>query len=377
MSRFAVLLLALSGAFLGFAAETPQKAAVVEAADAASGGMEDITSMVAYNVKADRLEEFGFRMNAQLSLIPGGTPTGVWVAEVFPNTAAAKAGVRPGDEITKIDGRRPTAFFFTLFKLQEKKLAELAAGKQSVTWSLELRTPGTKKTRTVTMVVPSPPPHWGSALWRTPEGRTPAMVKEAGPLAERAREVMDHGIWTMNYQTGFLDAPSRFVAPVLGYEWRVVQPSGTRRIWVTQQRGKSEIVLEQNLRGGGGSVFLTSPSGALDKARCWSAKKGEAEISPEEVRVRFQAAIDFWLTQVRRGTGRWPFETLDGKAEDLASSSRPSASADGGNAARRAATFLKLPDLPGPRVVALVRDGEANWFLRTLLPEDATLTPQP
>ncbi len=33
-----------------------------------------------------------------------------------------------------------------------------------------------------------------------------------------------------------------------------------------------------------------------------------------------------------------------------------------------------VADLPGPGVVALVRDGEANWFLRTLLPEDATVT---
>src|SRR5687768_8456306 len=187
--RLVGLMLALACGLPGYAAETPPKKAVTVPDDAASGGVEDITSMAAYNVKADRLEEFGFRMNAQFSLIPGGTPTGVWVTEVFPHTAAAKAGVRPGDEITKIDGRRTTAFFFTLFKLQEKKLAELAAGKKSVTWSLELRAPGAKETRTVTMVVPSLPPHWGSAIWRAPEGRTPALVKEAGPLAERAREV--------------------------------------------------------------------------------------------------------------------------------------------------------------------------------------------
>lgn len=339
------LILTLSGAWPVAGAETSQKKAAPVADDAAGGGAEDITSLAAFNVKAERWEEFGFRMHAYLDLILGGTPSGVWVAEVFPNTAAAKAGLRPGDEITKIDGRRPTSYFFTLFKLQEKKLAELAAGKKSVTWSLEVRTPGAKETRAVTMAVPSLPPHWGSPTWRAPEGRIPALVKEAGPLAVRAREVMDHGIWTVMPWAGFLDAPPRHLAPVLAYEWRIVQPSGTHRILVTQQRGKTEIVLQHNQRGAGGSLFLTSPSGALEKARSWPAKKGDPEISPEETRVRFQAEIDFWLTQVRRGTGRWPFETLDGKADDLASPGRPStlASAEGGTAVPRAATLLKLP----------------------------------
>jgi hypothetical protein len=342
--RFAVLMLALCCALPGFAAEAPQKKEAAAADDSTSGGVEDPTTMAAFNVRADRWEEFGFRMHPYFDFIPGGTPTGVWVAEVFPNTAAAKAGLRPGDEITKVDGRRTMSHFFTLFKLQEKKLAELAAGKKSVTWSLGLRAPGAKETRTVTMVVPSPPPHWGSPIWRAPEGRTPAIVKEPGPLAERAREVMEHGIWTVIPWTGFVDAPPRYVAPVLAYEWRIVQPSGTHRIWVTQQRGKTEIVLDGHPRGSSGSLFLTSPSGALEKVRHWPGKKGEPEISPEETRIRFQAEIDFWLTQVRRGTGRWPFETLEGKTDDLASTSpSPSASADGGNATPRAATFLKLP----------------------------------
>ncbi len=343
--RSTIFLLALACAMPGRAAETPPKNAAA-VADDAPGRVEDITSMATYNVKADRLEEFGFRMTGEFSFLPGGTPTGVWVAEVLPNTAAAKAGLRPGDEITKVDGRGPMSYFFTLFKLQEKKLAELAAGKKSVTWSLEVRTPGAKESRTVTMVVPSPAPHWGSPTWRAPAGRTPAIVKEAGPLAARAREVLDHGIWTVVPWTSLLDAPPRYVAPVLAYEWRIVQPSGTHRIWVTQQRGKTEIVLEQQIRGTGRSLFLTSPSGALQKARCWPAKKEDPEVSPEETRARFQAAIEFWLTQVRRGTGRWPFDLAGGQAEDSANPNRPSppASADGvGTAAPRAATFLKLP----------------------------------
>jgi hypothetical protein len=350
-------MLVLWSAVPGFAAEVPR------ANDVASDEVEDPTRMAAYNVKADRLEEFGFRMGGQVSFIPG-TPTYLMVMEVFPNTAASKAGLRPGDLITKVDGRKPSVLFFALHKQQDKKWAELAAGKKSVAWSLEVHAPGSKEKRTVTMVIPSPPPHWGSAIWQTPEGRRPAVVKESGPLAERAREVMDHGIWTVSYQSGFLDAPPRNVAPLLGYEWRVVQASGTRRIWVTQQRGKTEIVLSRHSRDTGHSTFLTSPSGALEKASHSRPKKGE-EISPEEIRARFQTEFDFWLTKVQRGTGRWPFEALSGKTEEIAITD--SEAAVGVTAARPSPTFLKLPAADAAQrdifsdALGKIGLDEANW----------------
>lgn len=334
---FPGLLLALAWAPSAYTADTPR------ASDAPAEEVGEAKLMAPFNVKADRVEEFGFQMHARLDLVPGGTPSGVWVTEVLPNTAAAKAGLRPGDEILNIDGRGLTAYFFTLFKLQEKKLAELAAGKKSVAWSLDVRTPGTKETRAVRMVVPSPPPHWGSTPWRAPEGRTPATVKEAGPLAARAREVLDHGIWTMLPWTSFLDAPPRHVAPVLAYEWRITEPSGLHRIWVTQQRGKTEIVLQHQSRSSGGSLFLTSPSGALEKAHHWGAKKDAPEISPEEMRARFQAELDFWLSQVVRSTGRWPFETLTGNNGNPAFASDAPHSSEAAKPAPRAATFLALP----------------------------------
>jgi hypothetical protein len=161
----------------------------------------------------------------------------------------------------------------------------------------------------------------------------PAVVKEAGPLAALAREVLDNGIWSGSYNHS-------------GYEWRIVRPSGTHRIWVTQQHGKTEISLEHRspsleLES---SNFHTSPSGALDNGRCAAPKvKGKRrEFSAEEVRAEFEAEIDFWLHKVGRVTGRWPFEALSGKTEIIGSSSGARSEA-GKIAPPLAESFLKLP----------------------------------
>jgi hypothetical protein len=161
------------------------------------------------------------------------------------------------------------------------------------------------------------------------------VVKEEGPLATLAREVLDNGIWSWRGDSlGF------------GYEWRIVQPAGTHRIWVTQQRGKTEITLEHRSPSPEleGSSFLTAPSGAMDQGHCGAPKiKGKRrEFSAEEVRAEFEAEIDFWLHKVGRVTGRWPFEALSGKTETITSYNRP-ASAPGATGAVLAESFLKLP----------------------------------
>ncbi|MFT3867668.1 MAG: hypothetical protein QM715_04120 [Nibricoccus sp.] len=298
--------------------------------------IEDVTVLPSMQVRGVRMEDLGVRFNVTIR-IPGFDT--VTVAEVFPNTAAAKAGLKPGELIEKIDGKTPSVWSmaFKPDKLQQRKWAELEAGKKSVTVTMAVRSAETKELRTVTLTLPSAPPRWGSEKWSPPEGRSPAVVKEEGPLAALAREVLDNGIWSMG-------------PGALGYEWRIVQPTGTHRIWVTQQRGKTEITLEHRSPSPEleASSFLTSPSGAMDRGHCVAPKiKGKRrEFSAEEVRAEFEAEIDFWLHKVGRVTGRWPFEALSGKTETITSYNRPTVapkSAGTGAGVVRAESFLKLP----------------------------------
>jgi hypothetical protein len=304
--------------------------------------LEDVTILPPFSVKGERMEDLGIRFSGQV-----GIPTSnnrLMVAEVFPNTAAAKAGLRPGEWIDKIDGK--SVGFATILsvgfkpqKLQERLWAELERGKKSVTLTMEVRAPNAKETRTVKLVLPSPPPHWGSDKWAPPEGRTPAVVSEPGPLAALAREVMDNGIWTSAYEHP-------------GYELRIVQPDRGHRITVTQRAGKTEIRLEQLSAATGRSVFITSPAGALESGWCYPPGKKKPLDDPEELRAQFEAEMDFWLHKVGRVTGRWPFEALSGETAVISSSAsllhssiRPSQatnSVEKGNA-RLAESFLKLP----------------------------------
>jgi hypothetical protein len=313
------------------------------AQEAAEHPLEDVTILPPFSVKGDRMEDLGIRFNGQF-----GIPTSnnmLTVAEVFPNTAAAQAGLRPGERIDKIDGKSVglmtiLSLGFKPEKLQQRMWNELARGKKSVTVTMEVRAPKAKESRTVNLTLPSPAPHWGSKKWSAPEGRAPAVVKEAGPLAALAREVLDNGIWSGAYDNS-------------GYQWRIVQPSDGHRIWVSQQNGKTEIKLEHRSLETGHSEFSTSPSGAMETGRCSPPKKQKRkEIPPEEVRARFEAEIDFWLHKVGRGTGRWPFEALSGETavitsagSALRSSITPTAagSVPGKNNAPLAESLQKLP----------------------------------
>lgn len=307
--------------------------------------LDDVTSLPAVLVRGDRMEDLGLRLSVQV-----GIPTSnnrLSIAEVFPHTAAAKAGLRPGECIEKIDGKAVgiatlLSLGFKPQKLQQRLWDELARGKPQVSVTLEVRAPAAKTTRTVTLTLPSKPPRWGGEKWSAPEGRAPAVVREAGPLAALAREVLDNGIWSGSY-----DQP--------GFEWRIVQPAGGHRIWVRQQGGATEIRLEHFSPDTGHGEFTTSPTGAMETAR-WSPppKQKGAVLSPEELRARFEAELDFWLHKVGRVTGRWPFEALSGETAVLSSVSSPrnflapAARPAGGGAAgqataARAAAFLQLP----------------------------------
>ncbi|MDB6126198.1 MAG: hypothetical protein JWM35_94, partial [Verrucomicrobia bacterium] len=336
-ARRVVLLFSLLGGALGWAQEASPTNEMTGAE------MEDVTVLPTYKVKGRPPEELGFRIAGQLAVF-SPNDTFLMVREVIPNTAAAKAGLRPGELIAKIDGNSPWLNPFKPGRLQGLQWVEGEGSKKTMTVSMEVRAPGAKKSRKVTMVLPSPAPHWGSEKWSPPEGRRPAVVKETGPLASLAREVLDNGVWSMQSDTSFIEAPPCNVAPVLGYRWTITQPSGSHTLWASQQRGKTEIVLSHSSAEMRYGRFLTSPAGAMNKSRCLAlkTKTGYREFSSEEVRAEFQSEMDFWLTKVGRVTGRWPFEALAAEPATIAAAG--SANAGPGQFSRPLAdSFLKLP----------------------------------
>jgi len=193
---------------------------------------------------------------------------------------------------------------------------------------------GTGESRTVTLRLPTPAPRWGGPVWHAPEGRSAAPVTETGPLAQRAQEILDHGIWMIlrgSYAKGFgLVAPG--VDPgTVGYQWTLWDEQGGHRMLVTQQRGPTEIVLEfiarPNQRIGGDLTPTSSPDPTLASertvlgAKAWAyytSPSGELRAAlrlgrkeflvPAEARSGFEAELDFWLHRVGKVSERWPLE---------------------------------------------------------------------
>ena len=338
----------------------------------------DVTKMAAFSVNGERLEDFGFRVSRGYDAERSGRfwPVSTPVVDVLlPNTAATKAGMRPGDRIVSSDGQSTAGSIFSANKwrrIQEKKWAEVAAGKKNVTWTLEVETAGTKERRTLKLVVPTPSPHWGASVWSAPEDRRPATVPEAGPLAERAKQILDHGIWILlraSYVRGF-DLPISAQRPYfLAYEWMLPGGGGAHFIYVSQQRGRTDIIFEVISIHGAmqastvapaaatGTLaspttvfalesrsYLTSPSGALEKA--WLLPRGgkQREIPLEEAREEFQAEMDFWLTKVGKVSPRWPLGLIATKPSiDAGAAAAPETPPAPIEAGARAAAFLKLP----------------------------------
>ena len=311
------------------------------AQDAGGSPLEDVTTLPPFSVKGDRMEELGMRFSATIG-IPSSNNS-LTVSEVFPNTPAAKAGLRPGERVEKIDGKSVgfamiISLGFKPEKLQQRLWNDLNRGKKSVSLTMQVRAPKATESRIVTLVLPSPGAHWGSDKWSAPEGRVPATVREPGPLAALAREVMDNGIWSGRYNR-------------VGYEWRIVQPTDGRRIWVTQADGRTEIKLEHRSPETGQSEFVTSPSGAMESGWCYPPHQKKKLEDADALRAQFEHEIDFWLHHVGRVTGRWPFEALSGDtavisstASTLRSTITPTAKSGAGKAAAPLAeSFLKLP----------------------------------
>lgn len=303
------------GVMAGWFAMVAVRAGAAEVA----ASRDDVNSLAAYNVKADRVEDFGFRVMWHLGDLTKSTLG--FVVAVLPNTAADKAGLRVGDVVLKSDGKSATVTLFSMGKwekLERQKWAQVAAGKTHVTWELEVRRPGETETRVVKMAVPTPAPHWGASKWQRPAGRAEIGALEPGPLGERGRTVLEHGVATMLVweRAQFLGAtpwwgqPDREQAKalLLGCEWSLKEAGRMHRFFVSQQRGRTEILLEVSGSDTALSLYLTSPSGGLEKAWARPARGKGREIALTEARGGFQAEVEFWLARVGQGSGRWPLE---------------------------------------------------------------------
>jgi hypothetical protein len=308
--RFAAIAAVLMSTAVALAADADHPAE-----DESDELREDVTKLSAFNVKADRLEDFGFRIRRRLTN-PFGTGT-IWVTFVYPNTAAAKAGLRPGDRILKSDGRNADFGLFTIGKwrkFQRAKWEQVAAGRTNVKWILEVQGGDDPQPRTIAMTVPTPPPHWGSSKWQPPADRRPAPAIEPGPLADLSRTVLDNGVWSFYEGRGFdLPAPhakSVFLGgqPFLGYHWQLRAGDAVHSVFVSRQRGHTDIVLTIWNSKEGSCEYLTSPSGALEHFHTSRRPKALGALDLDGARMGFSAEMDFWLNKVGKVTGRWPLE---------------------------------------------------------------------
>ena len=64
--------------------------------------------------------------------------------------------------------------------------------------------------------------------------------------------------------------------------------------------------------------FATNPSGSLEKSLLQPRGDRPRDLDLEHARAAFQREINFWLKDVGRVTGRWPFELLAAGTETVA-----------------------------------------------------------
>jgi hypothetical protein len=307
--------------------------------DETGGG---VVKLSAFKVTGERLEDFGFRVShdfdSERSQKSGRVYTPV-VDLVLPNTAASKAGIRPGDRIIVSDRESCLCSSSSLQEwraIQKRKWSDVTHSVHGVSWTLQVETAGSRELRTVTLELPTPPPHWGSTKWRAPSERTPVSLPESGPLAERAEQVLNNGIWTLlrgSYVRG-LQLPVDAAQPnFLCYQWTLWEGDIGHRMFVSRQRGKTDIIFELILGERRGlfqrarskespernlssettvfatkaHAYLTSPSGELVRACTLTQQK---EIALDAARAGFEAELDFWRNKVGKVSPMWPLEVL-------------------------------------------------------------------
>lgn len=270
---------------------------------------ERVIVMEAFKVSPGPKENFGLQVQ------PGRYAARriVQIIAVVPNTAAAKAGLKPGDTIVTSDGqpveqireldRSGRDVAWRGFYVPSQKRAALAEG-GNVSWLLEVQSyPPRSATRKVILTLPTEPPHWGAKTWVPPEGRTAATVSESGPLAERAQVVLDNGVAVMLRDDLARNLPHRTY--FCGYQWSVDEG---RTLFVSQARGRTDLILQS-----GGTYYLTSPTGVLEGA---VRNERVPQLDPwktiplSQAQPGFEREVDFWINKVGRISSRWPLELM-------------------------------------------------------------------
>jgi hypothetical protein len=320
-----------------------------EAADHGDALSEDPVMLNTMKVSAGVVEDFGLQFGYTVDRANTHTIFSMrykpYVQAVRPNTAASRAGLKPGDVIVSSNGqsvlglRSSAARVWRGFYMPPKARAAIEADKPA-TWILEVQSGGSTKHRTITLQLPTPAPHWGSPVWTTPADREPAVIPENGPLAERAKTILDNGIWEtmpLGRQLG-ISLPN--VRRYLGYRW-VAPGSPSHTFHVSQLHGHTDIVLQCDRLS-----YLTSPTGVLVRAirlaggftlNPWK------EVPLEEARAGFEREVNFWLHDVDKVSARWPLERkMDAAALAELKDGKPGA-VSGANTLP--AAFLKLPRL--------------------------------
>lgn len=313
---------------------------LARAANTPGAKEEPVLELPVMKVRGNPVEDFGFRVSPAFDVARSQGRKAVYtpvVDLVLPNTAASKAGIRPGDRIVLADGAATGMGSFSLrvwSRLQRAKWEQMRETPSGVEWLLVLEEPVAGKLREVKLQLPTPSPRWGAAVWRAPADRATARIAETGPLAERTQEVLDHGIAMLLRQTyvdGFGFVKTAAQPEVLGYQWTLWDERGGHRIFVTTHRGRTEVILEyiaqanQRLKtdgspaqtpdptlasertvlGGKGWAYLTNPAGELQAS--WQLGQKQA-MELVAAKPGFEAEMEFWLERVGRISERWPLE---------------------------------------------------------------------
>jgi len=302
---------------------------------------EPVVTLSPVKVLGESMEEFGFRVSPDFNYEASTKDRKIYVPVidlVLPNSAASKAGLRPGDRILRSDRvfvGDGSPKLSSWRRIQKDKWKQILGGREQISWTLTLESAGSRTHRELTLSLPTPPPRWGRGQWKTPPEREAFTIAEAGMLSPRAKDILKCGAWTLlrgSYVKAF-ELPYNDEHPVfLGYQWTVWHKGIGHRMFVSTQRGRTDIILEVIFKASGSSVLFdapksqpdtsllsatnvlaidsvayhTNPQAELLKAWRLPPDNRQKELPVEAARANFNAEVEFWRERIVNTTGPWP-----------------------------------------------------------------------